>query len=156
MNIFTLLIDILLTIPLALIMIKIENNKNSFIHSCFVPTIFIIIVAALIPSLKKYIFLIPIFEIFIRNFYLTNINEEINNKENNEKNLNIEESQKIENSQNDSISINSNSSNSSAKKSNKSTSKKIRGFNFRNKINMKKYKGNKSERSSSPSISNND
>ena len=79
MNIFTLLIDILLTIPLALIMIKIENNKNSFIHSCFVPTIFIIIVAALIPSLKKYIFLIPIFEIFIRNFYLTNINEEINN-----------------------------------------------------------------------------
>ena len=85
-----------------------------------------------------------------------NINEEINNKENNEKNLNIEESQKIENSQNDSISINSNSSNSSAKKSNKSTSKKIRGFNFRNKINMKKYKGNKSERSSSPSISNND
>lgn len=79
MNIFTLLIDILLTIPLALIMIKIENNKNSFIHSCFVPTIFIIIVAALIPSLKKNIFLIPIFEIFIRNFYLTNINEEINN-----------------------------------------------------------------------------
>ena len=79
MNIITLLIDVLLTIPLALIMIKIDNNKNSFLHSCLVPTIYIIIVAALIPSLKKYIFLIPIFELFIRNFYLTNINEEIHN-----------------------------------------------------------------------------
>ena len=80
-----------------------------------------------------------------------NINEEINNKENNENNLNTEESKRLDNSESDLISINSNSS---AKKSNKSTSKKIRGFNFRNKINMKKYKGNKSERSSSPTNSN--
>ena len=78
-----------------------------------------------------------------------NINEEINNKENNENNLITEESKKFENSQCDSVSVNSNSSNSSAKKSNKSSAKKIRGFNFRNKINIKKYNGNKSERSSS-------
>jgi hypothetical protein len=78
-----------------------------------------------------------------------NINEEINNKENNENNLITEESKKFENSQCDSVSVNSNSLNSSAKKSNKSSAKKIRGFNFRNKINIKKYNGNKSERSSS-------
>ena len=83
-----------------------------------------------------------------------NINEEINNKENNENNLNIEESKKLENSQCDSVSVNSNYSNSSAKKSNKSSAKKIRGFNFRNKINIKKYNGNKSDRSSSQNNSN--
>jgi len=80
-----------------------------------------------------------------------NINEEMNNKENNENNLITEESKKLDNSQCDLTSVNSNSSNSSAKKSNKSSSKKIRGFNFRNKINIKKYKINKSERNSSPS-----
>ena len=79
MNIITLLLDVLLTIPLTFIMMKIDKNKKSFLHSCLIPTIYIIIIAALVPSLKKYIFLIPIFELFIRNFYLTNINEEIRN-----------------------------------------------------------------------------
>ena len=79
MNIVTLLIDVLLTIPLSLILIKIERNKNSYLYSCLVPTIYIVLIAAFFPTLKKYIFLIPIFEIFIRNFYITNVNEEINN-----------------------------------------------------------------------------
>ena len=51
--------------------------------------------------------------------------------------------------------MNSSSSNSASKKSNKSSARKIRGFNFRNKINIKKYNGNKFENnSSSPSHSN--
>ena len=79
MNIILLIIDILLTIPLSYILIKIEKEKNNNIYSCIVPTIYIIIISALIPTLKKYIFLIPIFELFIRNYYLANVNEEINN-----------------------------------------------------------------------------
>ena len=38
-----------------------------------IPSIYIIIVAALIPYVKENIFLIVIFEIFIRNFYITNV-----------------------------------------------------------------------------------
>ena len=79
MNIILLIIDILLTIPLSYILIKIEKEKDNNIYSCIVPTIYIIIISALIPTLKKYIFLIPIFELFIRNYYLANVNEEINN-----------------------------------------------------------------------------
>ena len=77
-----------------------------------------------------------------------NINQEIINinkeSENNINNLITEESKKSDNSSYDSLSV-------SSKKSNKSTSKKIRGFNFRNKINIKKYIDNKSELNSSSS-----
>ena len=55
----------------------------------------------------------------------------------------------MDNSECDSISVKSSSSNSSSKKSNRSSAKKIRGFNFRNKINIKKYSGTKSENDSS-------
>ena len=79
MNLITLLIDVLLTIPLSFIMIKITSKKNSFTYSCIIPTIYMIIISSIIPSIKENIFIIPIIEIFIRNFYLTNINEEINN-----------------------------------------------------------------------------
>ncbi len=79
MNLISLIIDVLLTIPLSLIMIKVEKKKDSFLYACVIPVIYIIIIAALIPALKKNIYLIPIFEIFIRNFYITNINEELNN-----------------------------------------------------------------------------
>lgn len=82
MNIISLIIDILLTIPLSLIMVKIEKKKDSFLYSCIIPVIYIIIIAAILPVLKKNIYLIPIFEIFIRNFYITNINEELNNSKN--------------------------------------------------------------------------
>ena len=79
MNILTLLIDVLLTVPLSLVLVKIERKKDNFIYSCLIPAIYIIIIAALLPNLKKNIFLIPIFELFIRNFYITNVNEELHN-----------------------------------------------------------------------------
>ena len=74
MNIFSLIIDVLLTIPLSLVMIKIEKKKDSTLYACIIPVIYIILIAAFIPVLKKNIYLIPIFEIFIRNFYITNVN----------------------------------------------------------------------------------
>ena len=84
-----------------------------------------------------------------------NINQEINKIESNEKNIknirNEDEKdveRKLDNSQSDSISVKS-VSNSSPKKSNQGSSRKIRGFNFRNKIKMKNYNGNKFAPSSS-------
>ena len=70
-----------------------------------------------------------------------NINEEVNNKENNENKKENEKyyEKKVDNSQSDNMSVHSFISNSSAKKSKQGTSKKIRGFNFRNNINIKKY-----------------
>ena len=43
MKLITLIIDIILTIPLSFIMIKISNKKENFIYSCIIPTIYIII-----------------------------------------------------------------------------------------------------------------
>ena len=84
-----------------------------------------------------------------------NINEEINKKGDNDGGANVEEEKEIENkldtSQSDKMSVNSLATNSSGKKSNHSSSRKIRGFNFRNKIEIKKYSQNKF----SPSSSNN-
>ncbi len=74
MTLISLIIDVLLTIPLSFIMIKTANKKNNFGYACIIPTIYIIIISSIIPSIKEYIFLIPIIEIFIRNFYITNIN----------------------------------------------------------------------------------
>ena len=79
MNIISLLIDVLLTIPLSFIMIKLSNKKENFAYSCIIPTIYIIIISSIIPSVKENIFIIPLIEIFIRNFYITNVNEELNN-----------------------------------------------------------------------------
>ena len=83
-----------------------------------------------------------------------NINEEINLKKIKENyNINYEDKKdsesKLDNSQSDNISVSSISSNSSSKKSNKGSSRKIRGFNFRNNINIKKYMGNKNDGSTS-------
>ena len=82
-----------------------------------------------------------------------NINEEINKKGDNDVGVNIEEEKEIEakldTSQSDKMSVNSLATNSSGKKSNHSSSRKIRGFNFRNKIEIKKYSGNKIAPSSS-------
>ena len=84
-----------------------------------------------------------------------NINEEINKKGDNDGGVNVEEEKEIEakldTSQSDKMSVNSLATNSSGKKSNHSSSRKIRGFNFRNKIEIKKYSQNKF----SPSSSNN-
>ena len=71
-----------------------------------------------------------------------NINEEINKKGDNGGGTNVEEEKEIEArldiSQSDRMSVNSLGINSSGKKSNHSSSRKIRGFNFRNKIEIKK------------------
>ena len=76
-----------------------------------------------------------------------NINEEINKKGDNDGGANADEEKEIENkldiSQSDKMSVNSLATNSSGKKSNHSSSRKIRGFNFRNKIEIKKYSQNK-------------
>ncbi len=79
MNIVSLLIDVLLAIPLAFIMIKINDKKENFTYSCIIPTIYIIIISSIIPSIKENIFIIPLIEIFLRNFYITNVNESLNN-----------------------------------------------------------------------------
>ena len=71
-----------------------------------------------------------------------NINKEINKKGDNGGGTNVEEEKEIEVrldiSQSDRMSANSLGTNSSGKKSNHSSSGKIRGFNFRNKIEIKK------------------
>ena len=89
------------------------------------------------------------------NFQNININEEKMNMDNNInkilKNENEKELEKrFDNSQSDNISVKSNQSTSSAKKSNQSSSRKIRGFNFKNNIKMKKYNANKFNSISSP------
>lgn len=82
MTLLVLLIDVLLTIPLTFIMMNIEKRKENFLYLIIVPSIYTIILASLIPLIKTNIFLIPIFEIFIRNFYTTNVIEEIKNNKN--------------------------------------------------------------------------
>lgn len=87
-----------------------------------------------------------------------NINQEIENKEINENNNNINNEdelgyeKKMDSSQNDTISESS-VSKSSGKKSNNSSSRKIRGFNFRNNIKIKKY-NSKYDSSALPTNSN--
>ena len=82
MTLVALLLDILLTIPLTFIMITIEKRKDNFLYLIIFPSIYIIVLASIIPFLKNNIFLIPIFEIFFRNFYNSNVIEEIKNNKN--------------------------------------------------------------------------
>ncbi len=73
MSLTTLILQILLTIPLTILLFYFTKKENRSINFIVIPTIYIILLAALIPSIKTNIFLIVIFEIFIRNFYVTNI-----------------------------------------------------------------------------------
>lgn len=73
MNLVTLIIQILLTIPLTFILNYLQNKENRRLNQILIPTLYIIIISAIIPSIKENIFLIVIFEIFVRNFYITNI-----------------------------------------------------------------------------------
>ncbi len=73
MTLTTIILQILLTIPLTIILNCFQNKDNKKINQLLIPSIYIIVVSALIPSVKENIFLIVIFEIFIRNFYITNI-----------------------------------------------------------------------------------
>ena len=82
MTLTTIILQILLTIPLTIILNIFQKEDNRRINQLLIPTIYIIIISALIPSIKENIFLIVVFEIFIRNFYITNIvnnNNEISN-----------------------------------------------------------------------------
>lgn len=81
MTLTILLLQILLTIPLSIIL-KLIDKKNSDAAKLLVPTIYIIILSALIPYIKPNIYLVVVFEIFIRNFYITNIARERNIKSN--------------------------------------------------------------------------
>lgn len=73
MTLTTIIIQILLTIPLTIILNQFQNKENRKINQLLIPSIYIIIIAALIPTVKDNIFLIVIFEIFIRNFYITTV-----------------------------------------------------------------------------------
>lgn len=73
MELTTLLLQIVLTIPLTVILNYFQRKENRRLNQLLIPSIYIIIIAALIPYVKENIFLIVIFEIFIRNFYITNV-----------------------------------------------------------------------------------
>ncbi|MBR4693792.1 MAG: hypothetical protein IKP07_03170 [Bacilli bacterium] len=73
MNLTTLILQIIFTIPLTILLSSYNKKDNRAMNYILIPTIYIIVLAALIPSIKTNIFLIVIFEIFIRNFYVTNI-----------------------------------------------------------------------------------
>ena len=77
-------------------------------------------------------------------FSIININEEkkINNEKKEEANKKEEDEKEASNSQCDNASVRSSISNVSGTKSNHSSSRRIRGFNFRNNINIKKYNRN--------------
>ena len=82
MTLTTIILQILLTIPLTIILNHFQKEENRRINQLLIPSLYIIIISALIPSIKENIFLIVVFEIFIRNFYITNVvnsNTEISN-----------------------------------------------------------------------------
>lgn len=73
MAISVLISQMLLTIPLTLILNFLKREKIGNVAEILIPSIYMIMIAAFFPSLKPNIFLIVIFEIFIHNFYITNI-----------------------------------------------------------------------------------
>lgn len=82
MTLTAIILQILLTIPLTIILNHFQKEENRRLNQLLIPSLYIIIISALIPSIKENIFLIVVFEIFIRNFYITNVvnsNNEISN-----------------------------------------------------------------------------
>ena len=73
MTLTTIILQILLTIPLTILLNHFQNHENNKINKIIIPSIYIIIISALVPTVKENIFLIVIFEVFIRNFYITNV-----------------------------------------------------------------------------------
>jgi uncharacterized membrane protein YdjX (TVP38/TMEM64 family) len=73
MTLSTIILQILFTIPLTIVLNHFQKEENRRINQLLIPSLYTIIIAALIPSIKENIFLIVVFEIFIRNFYITNI-----------------------------------------------------------------------------------
>lgn len=73
MSLSTLIFDLLLTIPLSLLIVYFNRRNSKKIYLILLPTIYITIISAIFPSIKNNIFLVVILEVFIRNFYITNI-----------------------------------------------------------------------------------
>ena len=73
MTLTTILLQIILTIPLTILLNHFQTKENRKLNQLIIPSVYIIVLAALIPSIKENIFLIVVFEIFIRNFYITNV-----------------------------------------------------------------------------------
>lgn len=73
MTLTTIIIQILLTIPLTMLLNYSQKEQNNKINKLIIPSVYIIVISALVPSIKENIFLIVIFEIFIRNFYISNV-----------------------------------------------------------------------------------
>lgn len=82
MTIISILLQILLTIPLTIILNFLSKKDTRQIDKIIVPSIYILIVSALIPLVKEYVFLIVILEVLIRNFYITNIADNYNKESN--------------------------------------------------------------------------
>lgn len=72
MTLTTLITQLILTIPLTFIIGYINKKENNTLNKIIFPTVYMILISALIPSVKENVFLIVVFEIFIRNFYVTN------------------------------------------------------------------------------------
>ena len=123
-------------------LIELNNDKNDIINNCD---------KVEIKEETKKIEKDENFEDYnnIKNNENININEERKNMDNNFNEDEKEMERKTENCQSDSLSVKSIISNSSAKKSNQGSSRKIRGFNFKNNIKIKKYNGKKFDPSSS-------
>ncbi len=81
MTLTTLLLQLILTFPLTIMMNICKRKEINHMNKIIIPTVYILISSALFPVLKTNIFLIVIFEVFIRNFYITTITN--NSLENN-------------------------------------------------------------------------
>lgn len=79
MTLTTILLQVLLTIPLTIVLNFFQNKENRRLNQLIIPSIYIIIISAILPIVKENIFLIVVFEIFIRNFYVTNVTNQQNN-----------------------------------------------------------------------------
>lgn len=79
MTLTTLIIQLILTIPLTLILNFISKKESNMLNKIVFPTVYTILIAALVPSIKENIFLIVIFEMFLRNFYVSNFSHKSNN-----------------------------------------------------------------------------
>ena len=69
MNIFTLFFHLLFIIPLFFIHELLDKKEENIIEKAIIPTIYIIVLSSIVPSLKNNIFLIVVFEIIFREFY---------------------------------------------------------------------------------------
>ena len=63
MTLIALVSQVLLTIPLTIILNYFKNKNYSKLNQFLIPIVYIIIISALIPSIKNNVYLIVVFEI---------------------------------------------------------------------------------------------